>query len=188
MIKKVSYRVPDPGAQIRFYVEVLGMTLDSVDQSVGYGEPQARLSFLPVLSQYEHWQNDLYWKIAIAVPDVELACRQLRHAGVSVGEPRQFQDVGYLAHFNDPAGLNIELIDHAFAGKRRVTQIDPTRFGGGAHLNLLTLRVKNITEIESHILANQAGYFAATVDGISATVSSDVLEAKLGLTVTARLA
>ena len=72
--------------------------------------------------------------------------------GFNVGSPRQFQDIGYLAHFQDPEGYTIELIEHWFQGNRPVTEHDRTLLGGGACLNLLTLRTHQIEPIRKRCI------------------------------------
>lgn len=114
---------------------------------VGFGGAEASIKFLPGNAPYQAATNDLFWKIALAVPNIEMACLQLRGFGVSVGAPHQFHDVGYLAHFRDPGGFPIELVQHTFQGEPSVEPTDKTRLGGGAHLNLLTLRAADIAPI-----------------------------------------
>lgn len=62
--------------------------------------------------------------------------------------PRQFQDVGFLAHFSDPEGFTIELIEHWFQGNRQAEEIQDDALGGGAHFNLLTLRTADIEMVQ----------------------------------------
>ncbi len=142
-IDKVKLRCMDPEAQRRFYSDILGMQRFD-DGTVGYGDAQARLEFTQASEPYHPGPHDRYWKIALAIPDIALACRQLASFGVETGAPIQFKDIGYLAHFKDPEGFTIELIDHAFDGEQSAGHIDKTKLGGGAHLNLLTLRTENI--------------------------------------------
>ena len=142
-IETIILRCIDPAAQQKFYVDVLGMTAFD-DGSVGYDDPNAHLKFIKSEKPYVGSPQDLYWKIAIALPNIELACKQLRAKGVDIGTPTQFQDIGYLAHFTDPEGFTVELIEHAFEGQRTEIVIDTKRLGGGPHLNLLTLRTDNI--------------------------------------------
>ncbi|MGB0506926.1 MAG: VOC family protein [Pikeienuella sp.] len=147
-IETVLLRVRDPAAQRRFYCDVLGMRYLGRGL-VGYGGAEAAIRFLQADLPYDPTPRDLYWKIALAVPDIELACAQLASRGVVVGSPEQFQDVGYLAHFRDPEGFAIELIDHAFKGEGGEVAIDPAQLGGGAHLNLITLRAAEIEPVQS---------------------------------------
>ena len=145
-IKTIVFRSFNPEKQRQFYCDVLGMTEFS-DGSVGYGGEQATLVFNKTNAPYEPGPNDLYWKIALSVPNIELACRQLVDKGITVGTPEQFQDIGYLAHFTDPEGFTIELIEHWFKGQRQDEAIEPDSLGGGVHINLLTLRTANIDNI-----------------------------------------
>ncbi len=151
MLKLLTLRVSDPAGQKRFYCDVLGMR-DRGAGCVGYHEKQVALRFVPAQTPYTPHASDLYWKIAISVPNIELACTQLRKAGVTCSDPRQFEDVGYLAHFSDPEGFAIELIDHAFRGERRNIAGDPNLLGGGASLNLVTLRTADIDAVEPTLL------------------------------------
>lgn len=143
----IRIRCQNPKDLLKFYCDVLGMEVLAEDV-VGYGGAEAALQFLPGTEPYQPQSHDLYWKVALAVPNIELAHQQLTEKGVSVGVPRQFRDVGYLTHFQDPDGFTIELIEHSFQGERREEATDPKRLGGGAHLNLLTLRTANIRPIQ----------------------------------------
>ncbi len=138
-IESLTLHCSDPVAQQQFYCEVLGMQ-QLPDNTVGYGHEQAAIRFLFAKGEYHSNPSDLYWKIALSVPDIELACQQLSDKGLQIGVPEQFQDIGYLAHFYDPAGFTIELIEHWFKGNRPNTQVNKTLLGGGASLTLITLR------------------------------------------------
>ena len=61
--------------------------------------------------------KDAYWKIGITVKHLDSAVAYLEKQGVAVSKPAQFQDIGYLCHLRDPAGMSIELLQHAFQGK-----------------------------------------------------------------------
>ncbi|OLP79695.1 Lactoylglutathione lyase [Symbiodinium microadriaticum] len=58
---------------------------------------------------YSHSKGDLYWKIGLAVDDVQAAAARL---GVPPGS--QFRDIGFLTHMADPAGFCIELLQTTF--------------------------------------------------------------------------
>ena len=145
-IETVMLRSNNPRQQSIFYSDILGMTKFS-DDTVGYGAEQAKIFFPKAEGEYVPKPNDLFWKIALAVPNIELACEQLTKRGVKVGSPRQFQDIGFLAHFADPEGFTIELIEHWFQGRRPQSAVNSALLGGGAHLNLLTLRTTKIENI-----------------------------------------
>lgn len=145
-IDQITLRSRDPHAQQKFYIDILGM-VGRDDGTIGYGKKEAGLIFEPADGAYQPSNQDVYWKIALAVPNIELACDQLLRKGVQVGAARQFQDIGYLAHFRDPEGFTIELIEHWFKGSRPDIEHDPLRLGGGASLNLLTLRTHDIAPL-----------------------------------------
>ncbi len=146
-IETLLLRVSDPIAQRRFYCDILGMR-EFGDQNVGYTEEEAKIRFLLTQTPYDPKPGDLYWKIALAVPNIELACQQLAARGIEVSAPIQFQDVGYLAKFVDPEGFTVELIEHWFKGNRQKEKTDPVLLGGGAHFNLITLRAADIEPIK----------------------------------------
>lgn len=129
-VDSLLLRVCDPQAQRQFYRDVLGLT-EFKDGSVGYGGAEVRIHFLQAEQRYNPQPNDVYWKIAIAVPDIELAWRQLTDKGIVVGVPRQLRDVGYLAHFSDSEGFVIELIEHWLEGNRPDQSLDSALIGGG---------------------------------------------------------
>ncbi|MEP1206463.1 MAG: VOC family protein [Rhizobiaceae bacterium] len=139
----------DPDAQCEFYCSTLGMRRFG-DSIVGYDNAvEAKLHFFQCSEPYQARPNDLYWKIALSVPNIELACQQLRQRNIEINPPFQFQDVGYLAHFTDPEGYTIELIDHWFEGQRPDLVLDAGLLGGGAHFSLLTLRAADIEPVQS---------------------------------------
>ncbi len=148
----LTLRVTNPEAQRQFYRDVMGMQ-ELEDGRLRYRDEEAALAFVPVEKAYEPQKSDLYWKIAIAVPNLDLACEQLAAKGVGVTEPHQFRDVGYLAHTSDPEGFSIELIEHWFEGERPDASYDETLLGGGPHFNLITLRTSDIAAVEPEILA-----------------------------------
>lgn len=150
-IDRITLRGRDPHAQQKFCIDILGM-VSRENGTIGYGEKEADLIFEPAVEPYQPSNRDVYWKIALAVPDIELACDQLLRRGVQVGAPRQFQEIGYLAHFQDPEGFTIELIAHWLKGNRSNIQHDPLRLGGGASLNLLKLRTHDIPPLHKNFL------------------------------------
>lgn len=147
----VNLRATDPDAQRNFYCDILGMR-DQGDGRVGYSEAEAALRFVQAEAPYTPQPTDLYWKIALSVPNIDLAFEQLQMSGVHCTEPHQFRDVGYLAKVIDPEGFTVELIDHWFEGERPDMPHNETLLGGGAHLSLVTLRTANIADVEPIIL------------------------------------
>ena len=152
-IDSLTLHVMNPDAQRAYYRDVLGMA-DFGGGKMGYSEAEAALDFQQANAPYSPQRSDLYWKIAISVPNIELAHKQLSAAGHPCTEPHQFRDVGYLAKLTDPEGFTVELIDHWFAGERSATEtIDTTKLGGGPHLSLVTLRTADMAQLEPQILS-----------------------------------
>ena len=149
----VALRVRDPERLAAFYTSTLGMNrLDPVGgeeggTSVGYGGRGAALVLRPSGSgpAYQHQPNDRYWKIAITVPNLEMAHAQLSKHGVTATAPHQFRDIAYMSHLADPEGHVIELIQHTFEGKPRTAPGNVAEpLGGGAQIGLVTLRTDDI--------------------------------------------
>lgn len=151
MLDILTLRVRDPAAQRQFYRSQFGM-IDLDYGCIGYGKPQMAIRFVEAEHAYDPQSTDAYWKIALSVPNLDLAHRQLIGRGAAVTKPTQFCDVGYLCKVTDPEGFSIELIEHWFDGERPDQTFDETRLGGGAHLSLLTLRTPDISKIEPEVL------------------------------------
>ncbi len=151
----VALNVASPESLAGFYARHLGMAVDRSGETVrvGYGGPQACLELrpLPPATPYVHDALDEYWKIGITLPDVDVAFEQLSRAGVSVTQPRQFLDIGYMCHLADPDGHQIELLQHTFAGQPRTAPGDPELpLGGGAQIGQITLRVSDVEAALAH--------------------------------------
>lgn len=165
-LETLVLRVSDPAAQVAFYRDVLGMS-ELGDGRVGYGGAEAAIRFEQASQPYDAQRSDLYWKIALSVPDIELAVQQLRARGVTCSDPKQFRDVGYLAHATDPEGFVIELLDHHFQGQRPSGYVvDRARLGGGAHFSLITLRCGNLAAVEPQLF--EQGMAMLSVQDVSA--------------------
>ena len=118
-----------PKSSVEFYTTAIGMRLVAKQPGSHLAETIYRLAFgrgaelrLRHRSErqvenpgYRPSDNDVYWKIGITVPDVDLARACLIDRGIGVTEPVQFHDIGYLCHFDDPDGYCIELLQHRFA-------------------------------------------------------------------------
>ncbi len=88
--------------------------------------------------------NARYWKIGITLADVDNARARLLAEGIEVSAARQFLDVGYLCHLNDPDGYCIELLQHDFAQHHNTVAADPAyQLGCMPTLGQITLRIKD---------------------------------------------
>jgi len=154
-------RIKEPGRSLAFYRERLGLALlgeshapDGLETSYRLGFPQTPSTLLELrhradvdpAARYQHSRGDLYWKIGITLPDVDLARESLMAAGIEVSQPRQFRDIGYLCHLEDPDGFQIELLQHRFQQNHRPGQRDRALpLGSPAGFGQITIRVKEPT-------------------------------------------
>ena len=150
-------RIGDPERSLRFYRERLGLQLVEEARDLQGREDSWRLAFpategallelrhlggREAAVPYLHGRDDLYWKIGITLPDVDLARTRLLEAGVAVDEARQFRDIGYLCHLADPDGFQIELLQHRFQANHRPQAPDPSSpLGQPAGFGQITIRV-----------------------------------------------
>lgn len=93
--------------------------------------------------------TDVYWKIGLSLADVDTARSHLISHGVHVTQPRQFRDIGYLCHLNDPFGYSVELLQrdfqHNFCSERIKSFLNPTfALRQQTHVGQITLRVSDI--------------------------------------------
>ncbi len=114
---------------------------------LGYGRQGGCLELRPSPAgiRYRHDGLDVYWKVGITLPDIDVAFEQPRNADVAVTEPRHFQDIGYMCHLADPEGFQFELLQHTFAGQPRTAEGDPRQpLGGGGEIGQVTVRTGDI--------------------------------------------
>ena len=151
-IHSLILNVSDPDRLAAFYCDILGMRrLQAGDAeeavAVGYGGEGAILVLRPsdTPDRYLHGKNDRYWKIALTLPNLDLAYTQLNRRGVSITQPHQFREIAYMSHLTDPEGHVIELIQHTFADHPPTAKGNPDLpLGGGAQIGLITLRTDDI--------------------------------------------
>lgn len=66
------------------------------------------------LSLVNSGTSNAYWKIGITLYDIDYARNILLSKQVNIGNPLQFEDIGYVCHLKDPNGFHIELLQHDF--------------------------------------------------------------------------
>ena len=145
-LSRLSLKVQDAGALATFYSDMLGMRDLGRPGSPAYGyDPgQCLLVFDESdVGPYAPAPSDLYWKIGITVRDLDRAVVYLQEQGCPVSDPRQFRDIGYMAHLHDPAGFAIELLQQGFEGNASPAG-DGHSIGGQAILAHLTLRITDL--------------------------------------------
>ncbi|SLN61506.1 Glyoxalase-like domain protein [Falsiruegeria litorea R37] len=145
-LNALRLRVADPKGLAAFYRDTLGMQAraDGDAWRVGYVGVDADLVLVPSGGGYTHDRGQRYWKIGITLPNVDLAVDALRAAGVEVSDPRQFLDIGYMAHLSDPEGFVIELLQHDFEGNRPDGAGDAEAPFAQACIGQITLRTGDI--------------------------------------------
>lgn len=159
-LKSLRLTVSHIENSIKFYIDVLGMHLVKVQHDEDHQvKKRAILSydnqvhpFFLCLDQgaqdaeFSPQKDDLYWKIGIALADVELARNKIMSQGISVSQPNQFLDIGYLCHLQDPDGFVIELLQYTFGRRKAPLGDNNSALGQKAHIGQVSLRVKNIKE------------------------------------------
>jgi lactoylglutathione lyase len=153
---------------LEFYLNVIGMTLlgtqaccDRTHYFLGFGSGRDDNPLIPgyphcvlelvfdpqrlrILNQSEDGALPGYWKLALAVADLELARSRLMQQGVRVSEPVQVPDVAYLCHFEDPDGYCIELIQHRMQ-ENHASRVPDNNYAlaSATTLSLVTCRIKD---------------------------------------------
>jgi hypothetical protein len=67
-------------------------------------------------------KKERFWKVGIAVPDVDAAVAHVRQCGAECTDGAQFKDIGYVAHTRDPEGFTIELLQFTFGTRTATTR------------------------------------------------------------------
>lgn len=120
-------RVGDLDRSIKFYTEVMGMTLLRRSENTEYkytlaflgyeggnpGQAELELTYNWGVSEYD--MGSAYGHIAIGVPDAYAACEKIRAAGGNVTrEPGPVKGgTTVIAFITDPDGYKVELIQRA---------------------------------------------------------------------------
>ncbi len=149
----IHFRTETATGLPEFYGGLLGMKKCQDGPEIGfrYEEDGCRISF--EMGDFDRPQasgDEFYWKIGITVRHLRAAVEFLREQGWSVSEPRQFQDIGYLCHLQDPAGNGIELLQQGFEGREGVWPKGHP-IGSQATLAHITLRVRDIETCRAYL-------------------------------------
>ena len=142
-VKALHYRVSDLGLTRQFYGDVLGFEVADEGKALICSLPNgARLVFHEALVERHVANKDgRYWKIGLTMPDLDRAVAHLDRMGWAVSRPRQFLDIGYMCHLNDPDGLPLELLQQGVEG-RATPGPEGHDIGAQATLAHLTLRAE----------------------------------------------
>lgn len=149
-LSRLCLKVQDARALATFCTDMLGMRDLGRPGSPAYGYDagQCLLVFDEAdVEPYAPASNDLYWKIGITVRDLDRAVAYLQEEGCPISQPRQFRDIGYMAHLRDPGGFAIELLQQGFEGNAAPAG-DGHPIGGQAILAHLTLRITDLASAQ----------------------------------------
>lgn len=130
-VESVVLAAADPAASRRFFATYFPEVVEPSGMSarLAFGQPKS------VAAPDDARSN--FWKVSIACDDVGDTRARLARAGVEISAPVQFRKIGYLCHFAEPGGNEVELLQRTFKG-RRPSAASPDR------LLLVTLRVRDL--------------------------------------------
>lgn len=155
VISGVSLRVPVLDGLDRFYQNILGMQRGQCGDnllSFAFDQSGCRIVFnQDNVAAYVDRPNGFYWKIGITVKNLGVAVDYLRKHSVEVSSPRQFLDIGYMSHLQDPNGFTIELLQQGFEGREQPVP-DWHPIGAQATLAHITLRVTDIQAAQQYLV------------------------------------
>lgn len=120
-----------------------------------------------------NYNDSGYWKIGIALHDVDAAVNILQKNDIKVNHGIQFLDVGYLTSLQDPNGYSIELLQHQFQSNFQAIPGKTTILGQPActppHIGQITLRCIDHTAAHNFYI-NSLGMKLICVEDLSAHV------------------
>ncbi|MEM7013342.1 MAG: VOC family protein [Verrucomicrobiota bacterium] len=150
-IREIHLDISNPDRSIEFYVDRLGMRL--VSETAGsyslacQSGAQLKLRHRTNASGYHERDSDAYWKIGITIADVDVARERLNGHNIDVTESRQFFDIGYLCHLEDPDGYWIELLQHRFESNHKpASPIESEPLGNVPVIGQVSLNVSSIDQ------------------------------------------
>ncbi|MCK8521532.1 hypothetical protein M0D21_08130 [Aquimarina sp. D1M17] len=147
-LQSFTLQIFDPKQTLPFYIDVLGYTLlkeatidDSTYFDLGFKNTNffIQLKYTPQLEKrvYQEAAIHNYWKYSLFVDDIQKAYRNVQKHNFPIGEPYQFDDIGYLSHTEDTEHHKVEYIQKTFRQNTPVQTEEPTALG------LLTIRTKD---------------------------------------------
>lgn len=150
---EICFQVRTDEGLADFYGHILGMSecAEGARTVFAYGAGKCRLAFdIGDFSNSPPGGEDQYWKIGLTVQNLDVAVAYLQQQGWPVSAPRQFQQIGYLCHLQDPQGNNIELLQQGFEG-RAGPQPTGHPIASQATLAHITLRVTDIAACRAYL-------------------------------------
>ncbi|MGB0870598.1 MAG: VOC family protein [Flavobacteriales bacterium] len=151
-LQSFTLQIFEPEQTLSFYTQVLGFKQvnEFTENNVTYynlcfknTDFHIQLKYSPLLEKahYKEAPTDNYWKYSLFVDDIQKAYQHFSHHNMTIGEPFQFGDIGYLAHTKDVENHQIEYIQKTFKQNAPITTNESTALG------LLTIRTKDPIKI-----------------------------------------
>ena len=153
--KVLGFASNSKGLKLAFVEPMDSNTSASPDNNITGASTSTLPTSIRACTARQSTSKDAYWKIGITVKHLDSAVAYLQKQGVTVSKPVQFQDIGYLCHLRDPAGMSIELLQHAFQGKEHDINDDKNAsdnhlhpIGRQATVAHITLRTTNLPKLQ----------------------------------------
>jgi len=152
-LERLVLRVKGARDLAHWYGRVLGMKVETEygEITAHYPGPGVVLVFVDVREGEAEYdvsdRSSVYWKIGLCMSDLDLARDRIQQHGVIVTQPRQFLQVGYVAHLKDPRGFSIELIQTTFNQLKPEDRPQPKEglaLGQETVIGMVTSRCKDI--------------------------------------------
>ncbi len=146
----VVLRIKNPAKLAKWYEQIIGTKItenaDKTSWICKFTEQSAGLKLIPGSgAKFKSEASKTYWKIGLALADVDLARSRIMQHGVQVSEPSQFRDIGYLCHLSDQDGFTIELLQHTFKNNFSKPKVqEDTTLGQVCTIGQITLRCSDI--------------------------------------------
>jgi catechol 2,3-dioxygenase-like lactoylglutathione lyase family enzyme len=107
----IFYYVRDLDAAVRFYRDVLGLSLQSEDAVARFDVDGVLFELVPA-DDDSQLTGDGNARLTFRVDDIERTAAELRERGIEVGDVQRKMN-GWLATFNDPDGNELDLWQYA---------------------------------------------------------------------------
>lgn len=150
-ILSVVFRVENPAKLAQWYEKIIGTTVRSLQERVWecHFKKGAKIKLIKANGSlpYKSDKSSVYWKIGLTMPNVDLAREKISNNSVTVSNPSQFLDIGYMCHLNDAEGFAIELLQWTF--EKNLAPFPPIQdqvLGQNPLMGQITLRSSKIDE------------------------------------------
>ena len=154
-LRSFRIQIKDGTSSLKFYTEIIGMKLiDTIVSDIGtlfrigFDDQKYHLELFQakevIPEVYKQNLSDNYWKYSLFVADIKRVYKSIHAQEITIGEPTQFGEIGYLAHTKDPDNHEIEFIQQRF--EKNTVKSEPNDnypLKENPKLGLLTIRTKD---------------------------------------------